>query len=83
MAHGNHSGAIVLGVEAGGPADKAGLLMGDVIVGLGDSKIESTSDVQTFTDSNGVGTSAKVHYLRAGALKESTLVVAERPRRQD
>jgi len=83
VTHGNQAGAIVLGVEAGGPADKAGLLIGDVIVGLGDSKIESTSDVQTFADSNGLGTSAKVSYLRAGTLKESTLVVGERPRRQN
>jgi S1-C subfamily serine protease len=56
---------------------------GDVIVALGDSKIEGTSDVQTFADSNGVGTSTKVSYFRAGTLKESTLVVGERPRKQD
>ncbi|HET9887421.1 MAG TPA: trypsin-like peptidase domain-containing protein [bacterium] len=82
MTHGNQSGGIILGVEPGGPADQAGLLIGDVIVALGDSKIEGTSDVQTFADSNGVGASTKVSYLRAGSLKESTLVVGERPRRK-
>jgi len=83
MTQGNESGAIILGVEPRGPADQAGLLIGDVIVALGDSKIEGTSDVQTFADSNGVGTSTKVSYFRAGTLKESTLVVGERPRKQD
>jgi S1-C subfamily serine protease len=81
--HGNASGVIVLGVEPGGPADKAGLLIGDVIVRLGETKVESTNDVQFFADSGVVGSSAKVGYLRAGALKESSLMVAERPRKQD
>jgi S1-C subfamily serine protease len=58
-------------------------LIGDVIVRLGETKVESTNDVQSFADSGVVGSSAKVGYLRAGALKESSVVVAERPRKQD
>ena len=83
IPQGNRSGVIVLGIEPGGPADQAGLFIGDVIVRLGDAKIENTSDVQSFSDSGTIGTAAKVSYLRAGTLQESSVKVGERPRKQD
>jgi S1-C subfamily serine protease len=82
ILRGNEYGVIVLSAEPDGPADRAGLLIGDVIVALGEDKIENTSDVQSFADSGVIGASAKVSFIRAGALKESTLVVAERPGKQ-
>lgn len=83
IPQGNESGVIVLGIEPGGPADQGGLLIGDVIVRLGDTKIENTADVQSFADSGIIGTSVKVSFVRAGTLKESSLKVGERPRKQD
>jgi serine protease Do len=39
-------GVLVTGVDSGGPADDGGLLVGDVIVEIGDEKIGNLSDYQ-------------------------------------
>jgi S1-C subfamily serine protease len=74
----NKSGLIVLSVEPGGPADTAGILIGDVVTGIGDAVIEGTEDLQMYSDLGVIGTSVKISYLRAGTLKQSALTVGER-----
>lgn len=74
-------GLIVLMVESKGPADKAGVLVGDILTGLGDAPVEQTDDLQTYCDSDTIGRSVKVKLIRGGALEELTLIVGERPRR--
>ena len=78
----NQSGLIVLTVEAGGPADKAGILVGDVLTGIGEAQIEQTEDLQEFSDSGVVGKAVTIKYIRGGALHDSLLTVAERPGRR-
>jgi S1-C subfamily serine protease len=75
----NRGGLIVLSVEPGGPADKAGLLIGDVVTSIGDARIESAEDLQSFSDSGVVGTAVNINYIRGGAMKQSPLTVGERP----
>ncbi|HEV3220076.1 MAG TPA: trypsin-like peptidase domain-containing protein [Candidatus Acidoferrales bacterium] len=79
----NRSGLIVLTVEPGGPADKAGILIGDIVTGIGDTLIEETDDLQKFSDSGVIGTPVKMNYIRGGALKDSALTVGERARRRN
>jgi len=78
----NNSGLILLTVESEGPADKAGLLIGDIVIGVGDIRVEQTSDLQAYSDSGVIGKSVKVQFVRGGELKESNLTVAERPGRR-
>ncbi len=78
----NKSGLIVLTVEPGGPADKAGILIGDIVTGIGDVEVERAEDLQKFSDSGVIGKAAKIKFVRGGALKESTLTVGERPGRR-
>jgi len=75
----NKSGLIVLAVEANGPADKAGIVLGDIVTAIGDTLIERIDDLQAYSDSGVVGKSVKIKYVRGGALKESGLTVQERP----
>jgi S1-C subfamily serine protease len=75
----NRSGLIVLTVEQGGPADKAGLLIGDVVTSIGDTAIEDADDLQRFSDSGVVGSAVNINYVRGGASKQSPLTVGERP----
>lgn len=79
LAIANRSGLMVLTVEPSGPADKAGLLIGDAVTGIGDTTIEDADDLQRFSDSGVVGTSVNINYVRGGALKQSQLTVGERP----
>lgn len=78
----NRSGLILLSVEPGGPADKAGLLIGDVVVGIDNAAIEETDDLQQYSDSGVIGKSADIKYVRGGVLKQSGLTVGERQGRR-
>jgi len=75
----NSSGLILLAVEPGGPADQAGILLGDIVTAIDDTLIENIDDLQAYSDSGVVGKSVKIKYVRGGALKESALTVQERP----
>jgi S1-C subfamily serine protease len=79
----NHAGLMVLAVESDGPADKAGLLIGDIVTRLGDVLAERIDELQTFSGSGLIGKSVQVQFIRGGVLKESTLTVAERPGRRN
>ena len=73
------AGLLVLAVEPDGPADKAGLLIGDLIVAVGDTPVGSTEDLQVFSDSAVIGKNVKVKLIRGGEPKEFTVTVGERP----
>jgi serine protease Do len=75
----NASGLVVLTVEPNGPADNAGILIGDIVIGVDKAVIEDISDLQEYSDSGVIGNAAKISYLRGGALKSSEIVVGERP----
>jgi S1-C subfamily serine protease len=78
----NRGGLIVLSVEPGGPADTAGVLIGDVLLALDGLPLEGIDDLQSVLDSESVGKTARARILRGGALAELTIVVGERsPRR--
>jgi S1-C subfamily serine protease len=77
----NRRGLIVLTVESNGPAAKAGMLIGDVVLTAQDTAIERIEDLHAFTESAAIGSSAKIRFIRGGVLKEATVVVGERPGR--
>jgi S1-C subfamily serine protease len=72
-------GAIVLGIEPGSPADKAGLIVGDVIVKLGGVVVEDADDVHRQLGSDMVGKPVKIAILRGGTPRELEVTVGERP----
>ncbi len=79
----NRGGVIILSIEPQGPAWKAGLLIGDILVSLDGKAIEDTDDVQRVLDPAFVGKPVKAGVVRAGALTEAAITIAERPRRVD
>ncbi len=67
------SGVLILDVTKDSPAEKGGLLPGDVIVALGDEKINDGDDlIETLSDYEGGGEMA-VSFVRKG-MKKSTKV---------
>lgn len=71
----------MVNVESGGPADKAGILLGDVLVTFGATALEGIEDLQSVSDSGVVGNAVKLGVIRGGELKEVTVTVGERPGR--
>jgi len=78
---GHQTSLIVLSVEPDGPAAKAGVLVGDILVSLGGTAVADTDDVQTALEASGVGKAIEADLLRGGEPKRITITVGERPRR--
>lgn len=72
------TGAIVLEVEPDSPAQKAGLVIGDVLLSLGNQCIARFEDVQAQLAGDNIGKALPAKVLRAGAMLELHIVVAER-----
>ncbi len=76
-------GVIVLSVEPGGPAEKAGLFIGDIFVAIDGKPVHDTDDVQGVLEPGFVGKAVAVTLIRGGALKDASITIGERPRRAD
>ena len=70
---------MVVKVEPGGPADQAGVLLGDILLGIGNTQLEQIEELQSFSDSGVIGKPVKAKLIRAGALQEVEITVGERP----
>ncbi|MFC2031964.1 S1C family serine protease [Chloroflexota bacterium] len=72
-------GAIVVGVETGGPADAAGLHENDIIVKFGSEEIISAAQLVKELWKHEVGESAVVTFWRGESEMKTTIKLAERP----
>jgi serine protease Do/serine protease DegQ len=69
-------GALVNGVVKGGPADKAGILQGDVITALNGTEVKDPSHLQRLVAETGVGKNARVTVFREGKTVELNMALA-------
>ncbi len=74
---GRPQGALVRGVEAGGPAEKGGIEAGDIILRFDGKPIEKSSDLPRLVGNTKPGARVPVAVLRRGAQRELTVTVAE------
>jgi serine protease Do len=70
--------AIVLEVEPEGPAHKAGIVIGDILVALAGHAITRLEDVHGQLGAESIGKSLPIRFIRGGTLQEANIVVAER-----
>lgn len=71
-------GVIVVNVEPNGPADKAGVLIGDVLIAVDGTPVSDTSDIQAKLALQSVGQTLNVKIIRGGVLVEVALTIGER-----
>ncbi|MFZ5486431.1 MAG: DegQ family serine endoprotease [Pseudomonadota bacterium] len=74
---GKPMGALVTGVEAGSPADKAGMEPGDIITRFDGKVIEKVSDLPRLVGSTKPGTRSTITVFRRGKTKDLSVLVAE------
>ena len=74
---GKAQGALVRGVEAGAPADKAGIEAGDIITKFDGKQIEKSTDLPRMVGNVKPGTKSVVTVFRRGNTREFSVVVAE------
>jgi putative serine protease PepD len=72
-------GADVVVVEPGKPADKAGIMEGDVIVGVDGERVTGSADVARLVQQNHPGDKIKVEVERLGQRQEFDVTLATRP----
>lgn len=74
-------GLIVVHVEPSGPADRAGILLGDVLVELHGKSLENVENVQQILLSAKAGDKVPATVLRGGSPTEFAVTLQDRPTR--
>lgn len=74
---GKAAGALVRSVEAGGPAEKAGVEPGDIITRFDGKTVEKSGDLPRIVGAVKPGSKATLQVFRRGAYKDLSVVVAE------
>jgi S1-C subfamily serine protease len=78
------TGVIVVNVEPSGPADNAGVLLGDVLVTFDGVTVGDTGDVLALlNDSDRIGKTVNVQVVRGGVLVELAIAIGERPNKEE
>ena len=72
-------GALVQAVEPGKPADKAGILHGDIIVEIDGKPMRNNREIIDYISYRPVGSSVKITLIRNGKRETVTAKTAERP----
>ena len=75
----NEIGVMIAGVEPEGPAEKAGVMLGDVLVALDGKPLIGLRSVQSFLISAQIGSTVTASIIRGGALIEVVITIGERP----
>ena len=82
---GKPMGALVQGVESGGPADKAGIEAGDIITKVDGKTVEKSGDLPRIVGGTKPGSKTALQVFRRGANRDMSVTVAEfeleKPRR--
>jgi S1-C subfamily serine protease len=71
--------AIVLEIEPDSPAQKAGIVIGDIFVSIAGHSVTGLEDVHAQLHGESIGKSLAVKLVRGGALQDTKVVVGERP----
>jgi S1-C subfamily serine protease len=79
QAAGQERALLIAGVEPGGPAEKAGILLGDVLLSLRGSPVRTLRDLHALLDEEHVGLASPARIVRGGELRDATITVGARP----
>jgi S1-C subfamily serine protease len=78
LKSGQARGLLVMWLEQDGPAAKAGVLIGDILVGIGSGALSDPDDLFAALTGETVGTSVTFEILRGGKLQSVSINVGER-----
>ena len=76
---GRERAVLALAVTPAGPAAQAGILVGDVLLAIDETQLESSEELMDALMNTGAGHDARLQLLRGGAVTEVTVHVGERP----
>src|SRR5215472_1511911 len=74
------AGLLVTHVENGGPADVAGVLLGDVLLEVRGEAVEHVEEIQASLAMANIGEVLQIRVIRAGEIKPLSITLVERAR---
>lgn len=78
----SHSGAVLHSIVKSGPAEKAGVREGDVLLSLDDRPVEGPGPLLRMLAADAIGRTVRLKLLRSGKLIEIELTLTQRPLEQ-
>ncbi len=75
---GQETGLILVSVEPGSPAERGGLLQGDVILAVDGQPVHRLDDLMALLSADRVGTSVALRLVRGGQVQDLSVVIGER-----
>jgi S1-C subfamily serine protease len=72
------TGLLIVSIESDSPADKAGLLVGDIVVALDEESVEQMDELLAMLTGERVGKAVPVQIVRGGQLQNVDVTVGER-----
>jgi S1-C subfamily serine protease len=76
----HRDGLIVLSLAPQGPADQAGLLVGDILIELAGRPLHDVDDLHAALGGDRIGERIRVGLVRGGERVDSAITLGERPR---
>jgi S1-C subfamily serine protease len=76
------TGVIIISIESGGPAEQAGLFIGDIIVALDGRAVTDTDAVQGLLGPERIGSALAAKVARGGQPVDVQITVGERPQQE-
>jgi len=70
---------MVVGVTSGGPAEHAGLRLGDVLLAIDGQSVSGQQGLRAFIGADRIGSAIEIRLMRDGAVRNATLIVAPQP----
>jgi serine protease DegQ len=74
------AGLVVVNVEPDGPADRGGVLLGDIVLALDGRTVSDPRDVLAALGGDRIGTPLALEVVRGGKSERLTVTIGERPR---
>jgi serine protease DegQ len=73
------SAVIVLEIEPNSPANRAGLMIGDIIVSLEGNNVSRLEDIHSRLHGSAIGKPLAIGFVRGGEMQQAEITIAERP----
>ncbi|WP_100249351.1 S1C family serine protease [Paraburkholderia ginsengiterrae] len=81
MALSSDRGLLIVSLATNGPAEKAGILIGDVLIAMNDEPCRDFDDLHAVLSAERVGQPLKITLIRGGERQECAVILGERPQR--